>query len=161
MDISSLLKSLNARHVRFVVIGATAFPAHGYIRATADIDLLIEPTLANARRTLQALADVGYDVLDLVPEEFLQKKILLRQYILATDIHPSAKGVSFDVVWRNRIRDQIEGVPVYVASLGDLIKMKRAANRPKDRDDLAVLLEIKKRQGGVERGKTRRAAKKK
>ncbi len=39
--------------------------------------------------------------------------------------------------------------------------MKRAANRPKDRDDLAVLLEIKKRQGGIQRAKKRRAAKKK
>ncbi len=146
MDISGLLKSLNARRVRYVVIGATAFPAHGYIRATADIDLLIEPTLVNAKRTLEALADAGYDIEDLVPEELLQKKILFRQYILATDLHPSVKGASFQVVWRNRVEDQIEGVPVYVASLDDLIKMKRAANRPKDRDDLVALREIKRRR---------------
>jgi predicted nucleotidyltransferase len=146
MDISSLLKSLNGRRVRYVIIGASAFPTHGYVRMTADIDILIEPSIENARRAWNALADVGYDLTDVTPAELVRKKVLLRQYILATDIHPSVKGVSFETVWRNRVRDEIEGVPVFVASLEDLIKMKHAANRPKDREDLAALVEIKKRR---------------
>ncbi len=113
---------------------------------TADIDIFIAPDAENARRTLAALADVGYDVTDVTPQELLSKKVLLRQYILATDIHPSVKGVRFSTVWRNRVRDEIEGVPVFVASLDDLIKMKRAANRPKDRDDLVALQAIKQRR---------------
>ncbi len=143
MDISSLLKSLNAQHVQYVVIGATAFPKHGFARATGDIDILIKPTQENARRTIAALARVGYDVTDLTAKEMLAKKILLRQYILATDIHPSAMGVTFETVWRNRVKDEIEGVPVFVAGLDDLIKMKRAADRAKDREDLKALLVIK------------------
>ncbi len=75
-----------------------------------------------------------------------KKKILLRQYILATDIHPSVKGARFETVWRNRVSDVIEGVPVLVASLDDLIRMKRAADRQKDRDDLAALIEIRNRR---------------
>jgi predicted nucleotidyltransferase len=146
MDISSLLKSLNAQRVQYVIIGATAFPTHGYARATADIDILIKPMPENARRAIAALAQVGYDVSDLSAAEVLQKKILFRQYILATDIHPSAVGVTFDTVWRNRVKDTIEGVPVFVASLDDLIKMKRAANRAKDREDLKVLRELKRRK---------------
>jgi predicted nucleotidyltransferase len=146
MDISSLLKSLNAQRVQYVIIGATAFPTHGYARATADIDILIKPMPENARRAIAALAQVGYDVGDLSTAEVLQKKILFRQYILATDIHPSAVGVTFDTVWRNRVKDTIEGVPVFVASLDDLIKMKRAANRAKDREDLKVLRELKRRK---------------
>ena len=31
MDIEDLLRSLNAHHVEFVIIGATAFPIHGYV----------------------------------------------------------------------------------------------------------------------------------
>ena len=38
MDTEGLLKSLNAHDVRYVVIGATAFPVHGYARATLDMD---------------------------------------------------------------------------------------------------------------------------
>lgn len=63
MDTESLLRSLTAHDVRYVVIGATAFPVHGYARATLDIDIFIEATPENARRTLAALKDVGYDVM--------------------------------------------------------------------------------------------------
>jgi hypothetical protein len=49
MDTEDLLQSLTAHRVRCVVIGATAFPVHGYARAPLDIDLFIDPTPANAR----------------------------------------------------------------------------------------------------------------
>ncbi|MBI4790352.1 MAG: hypothetical protein HY782_25245 [Chloroflexi bacterium] len=146
MDISKLLKSLNDQRVQYVVIGASAFPTHGYLRITADIDILIKPTRENAQRTLNALERVGYDVSELTVDEVLAKKILFRQYILATDIHPSAIGATFDTVWRNRVKDEIEGVSTFVAGLDDLIKMKRAANRPKDREDLKVLRAIKRQK---------------
>jgi len=44
MEIEGLLKSLKEHKVRFVIIGATAFPVHGYSRATLDVDFFIEPT---------------------------------------------------------------------------------------------------------------------
>jgi hypothetical protein len=65
MDTESLLLSLNAHKVRYVVIGATAFPVHGYVRSTLDIDIFIDPTPANAQRTLAALVDVSYNESDI------------------------------------------------------------------------------------------------
>jgi len=59
MDTESLLKSLNAHEVRYVVIGATAFPVHGYARATLDTDIFIDATSENATRTLAALEDAA------------------------------------------------------------------------------------------------------
>ena len=47
MDTESLLKSLKEHKVQFVIIGATAFPVHGYSRATLDIDIFIKPETAN------------------------------------------------------------------------------------------------------------------
>jgi hypothetical protein len=76
MDTESVLRSLNVRGVRYVVIGASAFPAHGYGRTTLDLDVLIEPTRENAERTRVALTDLGYDVTDVSPQEMLEKKIL-------------------------------------------------------------------------------------
>ncbi len=143
MDTESLLKSLNAHNIRYVVIGATAFPVHGYARATLDIDIFIEATPENARRTLVALKDVGYDVTDITIEDLLTKKLLIRQYILATDIHPFASGVTFEEVWRNRVEDKIGETPANFASLDDLIRMKQAAGRPKDLEDLRILMKLK------------------
>lgn len=144
MDIENLLKLLNAHKVEFVIIGATAFPVHGYARATLDIDLFIRPELENARRTLQALKEFGYDVTDLNADDLLSKKVLIRQYLLETDIHPFVQGVTFDRVWKNRVSGTYGNEKVYYASLDDLIMMKKAAGRPKDIEDLKFLLSLKK-----------------
>ncbi len=143
MDTESLLKSLNAHEVRYVVIGATAFPVHGYARATLDIDVFIEATPENVERTLAALGDTGYDVTDVTTDDLLTRKLLIRQYILETDIHPFVTGVTFDEVWRHRVEDRIGQTPASFASLDDLIRMKKAAGRPKDLEDLRVLTKLK------------------
>jgi hypothetical protein len=148
VDIEGLLRSLNARSARYVVIGAAAFPVHGYARATLDVDLLIEPTPENARRVRQALLDFGYDLTDVSEGELLEKKVLIRQYVLETDIHPFVAGADFEGVWRRRIEDRIGDTPTAFASLEDLIRMKEAAGRPKDLEDLKALRRIQERCGG-------------
>jgi predicted nucleotidyltransferase len=146
MDIEGLLKSLNAHNVRYVIIGATAFPVHGYTRATLDVDIFIEPTEENARRTWNALQDFGYDLADLTVEDLLSKKILIRQYRVETDVHPFVAGVTFDRVWANRVEGAIGETLTCFAGLRDLIAMKQAAARPKDLEDLRVLLKLRERQ---------------
>lgn len=147
MDTESLLKSLNEHKVRFVVIGATAFPVHGYARATLDIDIFIEAIRENAERCLKALKKTGYDVSDITLEDVLTKKLLLRQYLLETDIHPFVAGVTFEEVWSNRVEDRIGSIAVAFASLGDLIRMKEAAGRPKDLEDLKALRKLSELRG--------------
>jgi predicted nucleotidyltransferase len=147
MDIERLLRSLNARSVRYVVIGATAFPMHGYARATLDVDLFVEPERGNAERVRASLAEFGYDMADVTVDDLLSKKVLIRQYRLQTDVHPFVKGVTFDEVWANRVAGRIGETPTAFASLDDLIAMKKAAARPKDLEDLRVLQKLKERGG--------------
>jgi len=144
VDTEGLLKLLKEHKVDFVIIGATAFPIHGYARATLDIDIFIRPTENNAQRTWLALKEFGYDVTDVKIEYLIKKKILIRQYAVETDIHPFVKGLSFQEVWRNKVKAKFGNTLVYFASLGDLIKMKRAAARPKDLEDLRYLNRLKK-----------------
>jgi predicted nucleotidyltransferase len=144
VDTESLLKSLKEHKVQFVIIGATAFPVYGYSRATLDIDIFVRPQLPNAKRTLSALKDFGYDVSDIAVDEVLTKKILIRQYLVETDIHPFVKGVSFEEVWKNKVKAKFGDTFVWFASLDDLIKMKKAAGRPKDLEDLKYLRRLKK-----------------
>ena len=65
MDIENLLKLLNDRNVRYVIIGAMAFPVHGYSRITLDTDIFIEPTQENAEKIMDALQNFGYDISDI------------------------------------------------------------------------------------------------
>ena len=145
MDTEGLLRSLKEHRVDFVVIGATAFPVHGYARATLDIDIFIRPDSANAERTWQALKGFGYDMSDVSVDDLLAKKLLIRQYTVEVDVHPFVSGVTFDEVWRRKVKARYGRVTAYFASLDDLIKMKRAAGRAKDREDLSCLLRLKKR----------------
>ena len=43
-DLKTLLRSLNAQGVEYLLIGGYALAAHGYTRATTHIDLLVAPT---------------------------------------------------------------------------------------------------------------------
>lgn len=146
MDTESLLRLLKEHKVDFVIIGATAFPIHGYARATLDIDIFIRPTETNARKTWEALRAFGYDVTDIKKDDLLKKKLLIRQYAVETDIHPFVKGISFAEVWKNKVRAKFGDTFVHFASLNDLIKMKRAAGRPRDLDDLAYLKILKNKR---------------
>lgn len=145
MNVEKLLKSLKEHKVRFVVIGATAFPVHGYSRATLDIDLFIEPKEENAKRTWKALKAFGYPMEEVTLQDLLTKKLLIRQYIVETDIHPFVSGVTFNGVWKNKVKARFGKTFCWFASLPDLIRMKVAAGRPKDLEDLKYLRQLKKK----------------
>ena len=62
------------------------------------------------------------------------------------DLLSSISGVDFESAWRGRLEERLEladgtSTPVYIIGLAELLANKRAANRDKDRDDLAYLEE--------------------
>jgi predicted nucleotidyltransferase len=147
MDIPSLLESLNAHDVTYLVIGALAFPHHGYARATLDLDVFIKATPENAGRTREALLAFGFDMSDVSIDDLCKLKILIRDYAVQFDTHPFVKGVEFQEAWNRREASSIGGVEVFVPCLDDVIRMKVAAGRPKDIEDLKYLQAIRARRG--------------
>ena len=143
MDTEDLLRLLKEHKVDFVIIGATALPVHGYVRATLDIDIFIRPKRQNAERTWNALNEFGYDMADVSVDDLLMKKVLIRQYDVESDIHPFVKGVTFEKIWRNKVESEFGETRVFFSSLDDLIEMKKAAGRPQDIQDLKYLMKIK------------------
>ena len=140
MDIKTLLQSLLDHKVKFLVIGAWALPAYGYERTTRDVDIFFEPTEANTLNLVKALQAMGYDgIQNLAIEHILKKKILFRQFILQTDIHPFVKGATFEEAWKSRVETEIKGQKVFVPSFDTLLAMKRAANRERDQEDIRQL----------------------
>lgn len=146
MDTERLLKLLKENKAVFLVIGASAFPVYGYARATLDVDLFVKPELTNIQKVMKALKEFGYDITDLSPEDFLKNKVLIRQYTLETDIHPFVKGITFEKAWQNRISAKFGETRINFPCLDDMIKMKKAAGRNIDLEDLKYLREIKKKK---------------
>lgn len=146
MDTEDLLRLLKEHRVDFIIIGASAFPVYGYVRATLDIDIFINLKKTNAERTYSALKEFGYDLSDVSISDLLTKKLLIRQYDVEVDIHPFVKGVTFEKVWKNKVEAMYGKTLVFFASLDDLIDMKRAAGRPQDVQDLKYLMKIKEKR---------------
>lgn len=145
MTEKSLLRSLLDHDVKFVVIGGLALPHYGFERFTKDIDIFIEPTKANVKRVITALQKTGYDIVEKKHVNlFLAKKVLLRDYVVQTDIHPFVKGSDFKTIWKNKVEAVMFGVKVFIPHIDDLLVMKKAANRPKDKQDVLWLNEFKK-----------------
>ena len=58
-DFVEMLSALSAAGVEYLLVGAYAMAAHGWPRATGDIDIWVRPTLENAERVLRALQDMA------------------------------------------------------------------------------------------------------
>jgi predicted nucleotidyltransferase len=140
-DWTEFLRLLNAHRVRFVIVGAHAVAAHGRPRLTADLDILAEPTLANARRVARAVEQFGFGSLE--PEALTKPDtvVFMGREPFRIDVLTSIDGVSFARAWSGRLRAELGGVRVSFLGRRELIANKRAAGRPKDLSDLALLAE--------------------
>lgn len=136
-----LAKSLNSRKVRYLVIGGNAVALHGVPRNTFDLDILIEPTLENAARVLDALRDVQMWTADLTtPERMLKTPITGFNDRIPLDVMSRVPGVRFTTAWKNRVFRVLDGVRFAILSRRDLIRSKRASGRPQDLEDVTALI---------------------
>ena len=142
-DYEEFIAALNDHGVRYLIIGAHAVAFHARPRATKDLDILLDPTPANARRALAALrdffggADLGYTVPDLTDPKWI---IQLGVAPVRIDLLSQLPGCpSFQAAWKNRVEARFGTVTAYYLGLDDLIRAKEAAGRAQDRADARVL----------------------
>jgi hypothetical protein len=144
-DYRDILHALAGESAKFLLVGAYAMAAHGYLRATMDIDIWVLPSPDNARAVLRALKRFGAPLHDLT-EADLQKDDTIFQIGVAPrriDIITGATGLRFEEASARSIQREIEGIKVRVLSLDDLIQNKRASGRTKDIADAEALESLK------------------
>jgi hypothetical protein len=140
-DWNEFLCALIARRVRFLLVGGHAVAGHGEPRLTEDLDVFVEPTLANARRLREALADFGFAAVAPSAEELAtpDRIFMLGRKPWRIDILTGIDGVTFREAWAGRVRAEFIAAPLYVIGRDALIANKRAAARDKDLLDVALL----------------------
>ena len=159
-DFHDVLAALSARRVRFVLIGGLALISHGSEMFTRDLDLCYARETTNLRALAEALAPL-HPRLRGAPEglPFVLDARTLRSganFTLVTDagdvdLLGDVTGVeSFDALWERSTEAELFGVRVHVASLDDLIAMKRAAGRAKDQPHLLELERLRSLVGDEE-----------
>lgn len=140
-DYRDILRSLAEEKVRFILVGAYALAAHGYPRATMDIDIWVMPSPDNAEAVLKALKAFGAPLYNLTKED-LEKDGTIFQIGVAPrriDIITALTGLKFEDTYRNSILVNIDGIEIHVPSIDDLIINKRATGRTKDLADAEAL----------------------
>jgi hypothetical protein len=157
LDIGDLIAALARHAVDYVVIGGVATQVHGHRRTTMDLDLMPGPDPENAARLAAALAELEarpvegglekFEVSAADPERLAIAPIVPPLITRHGQIHilQEPKGArAFAQVREDALVVDLDGSEVAIASLDDLIRMKRASGRPVDLDDIAALTEVAK-----------------
>jgi hypothetical protein len=147
-DPRALLATLGDHDVRFVIIGGVAAAALGSPSVTVDLDVCYDRSPDNLVRLASALEDLHATLRGAPADLFRRDPHALEMgdhFTFDTtlgplDIMATPAGVKgYDELKSNAERMSIRGMEVWGASLDDLIRMKRAAGRPKDRVEIEIL----------------------
>lgn len=144
-----LLQRLREAEIDFVLVGGLAVNAWGYLRATRDVDLVPDPSSENLARLDTLLVELGgrVEVGDRLLESsairtFLRTgdRTLVLTELGRIDVLQGLPQVPpFAALDEGSTEVDLDGLIVKVCSLDDLLAMKRASDRPRDRDDLEAL----------------------
>lgn len=144
----SIIEAFNKHKVEYLLIGGFAMGAYGHVRSTGDLDIFIHATKENAVRALQACIDFGIDKEDLKEEMFLVEKMIgIGMPPLRIEILKKLDKVDFKFAYQRAEIKTIDGLRIHVVSLDDLILLKEAAvkgrDKERDREDLNFLKKFK------------------
>jgi len=140
-DYKDILRTLAANKVRFLVIGAYAMGAYGYVRATGDFDIWVEHSPENSEKVYKALKKFGAPLTQITPATFAAEGVVFQIGVAPRriDILTSIDGVSFQKAYSAREVFKIERITIPLLSKADLIKNKTATGRAKDKLDAQEL----------------------
>lgn len=151
LDARALFRVLAEYGVDYLIVGGFAVQAHGFRRGTVDLDIVPRPDLANLSRLGEALASIGAQLFRSAASLNVSDPHLLRRASLVPlmtdhgrlDILnvASTAGLSADygALRERALGVELDGVPLAVIGLDDLIRMKRAAGREQDLADIRAL----------------------
>jgi hypothetical protein len=140
-DFVEMLSALNAEAADYLVVGGWALAAHGFPRATKDLDILVRPSLANAERVMRALGRFGAPDFGMTLADLSAPGLILQLGVppLRIDLLTAIDGVSFDQAWAGKSSGTFGGVVAPVLGRAELIRNKRTVGRAQDRADLDLL----------------------
>jgi len=138
-DLKFLLRALNDHGVEYLLIGGYALAAHGYQRATTDIDVLVPATVEAGRKLKQALMLLPDQAAkDLEPEWFAEGENIRVADAFIVDIMLNANGQTYDTLRQYAETIDLDGIPVRTINLDGLLLTKQTL-REKDIADRIAL----------------------
>lgn len=152
----TVVKALHDANVRYLVAGGVAVNAHGYIRYTKDVDIVIDLEQGNILRALRALSSLGYkpiipvrveDFADpTIRQEWIEQKNMKVMQLFCDQHQETSIDIfvsmpfEFEQEYQMAYIDEVaSGLMVRFVRIETLISMKEAVMRPRDIDDIEHL----------------------
>jgi hypothetical protein len=142
-DYRELFRLLSEEKVEYLIVGAYAVTYYAEPRYTKDLDILIRPSLENAKKAWAALERFDAPLLDIAVADLTDPELVYQIGVEPNriDVHMGITGVDFEKAWQRRVESTYGGVPISLVSREDLITAKKASGRPQDLLDLERLQE--------------------
>jgi predicted nucleotidyltransferase len=138
-DLKLLLRSLNEHGVEYFLIGGYALAAHGYQRATIDIDVMVAANAHSGQRLKDALMVLPDQAAkDIEPEWFEEGENIRVADAFVVDIMLNANGQTFEALRKYAQTIDLDGIPVQTISLEGLLLTKQTM-REKDTQDRHII----------------------
>jgi predicted nucleotidyltransferase len=157
-DVETILRALNDAEVRYLIVGGLAVVAHGYVRYTADVDIVLDLKSKNASRAMKALGAIGYrpllpvDAVDFADAELRktwheEKGMLVFQML--DENRPDTRldlfvtePFDFDREFAAAKWEEVASVKAPVLQVATLIAMKKQVGRTRDLLDIEELSKL-------------------
>lgn len=142
-DFKELLELFNKHKVEYVIVGAYALAFHGCPRYTGDLDILVKPDPDNAKKTIEAIKEFGFESLNLTIEDFSspEKVVQLGVPPIRIDLITSLTAVTWEQVESHKVKGEYGNIPVYFIGKHELIINKKSLGRHKDLADIESITE--------------------
>jgi hypothetical protein len=143
-DFIDILSAFSKEKVDYIVVGGYAIAFHGFVRGTGDIDLWIRNSNENTERVWAALKAFGAPLSDLSINDLQTPGMVFQMGLPPNriDIINRVEGLQFEEAWPNRTFVELHELTIPIAGKPELLKNKRAMNRPKDMADIIWLENI-------------------
>jgi len=139
-DFRDFLTALNNQKVYYILVGGFSVILYGYSRTTGDMGIWVGKTKENYQKLVNAFDEFGMPVFDMTEENFLNHPewdvFSYGKAPVAIDIMTSVKGLDFEETFAKTKLFEEDGLLIRTIHKNDLIRAKKASNRPKDLDDL-------------------------
>jgi predicted nucleotidyltransferase len=138
-DLKALIQALNQNGAEYLLIGGYALFAHGYHRATTDIDLLVPANQAAGQKIKDALLLLPDQAArDIDPAWFDEDENIRVADAFVVDLMLNACGETYDSLQKYAETVDLDGIPVRTVNLQGLLLTKQTA-RDKDIADRIIL----------------------
>lgn len=155
-----ILRELYENKIRYILVGGLAVSLHGAVRFTADVDIILSLDNENVKDFISMMNKLGYkpkvpvDPVDFTNPQKRKEWIDNKNMKVFSFYNPEKpieivdvfvdNPIDFENMYNRKVVKKAKNIEIPIASIDDLIELKKISGRDQDKLDINKLQELKK-----------------